>query len=75
MKSLLVLAFAGVLAASAPALAQDPGQPGATGTGGGLTGSNTGTGGATEMSGHRAYPHYRRMQHMRRHHHHYHRHY
>jgi hypothetical protein len=69
MKSLVVLAFAGVLAYSVPALAQDAGQPGATGTGGSLTGSNTGTGAPEAMSsGHHMMRHHHR--HHRRHHHH-----
>ena len=65
MKSLVVLAFAGLLACAVPAFAQDAGQPGATGTGGSLTGSNPGTGSATEMSG---------GGHMMHHHHHHHHH-
>ena len=69
MKSVIAVAFASLLAAAAPAFAQDPGQPGATGTGNGLTGSNTGTGSATEMSGNS-----RHMMHHRHHHHHYHHH-
>jgi len=67
MKSLVVLAFAGLLAFSVPAFAQNAGEPGATGTGGSLTGSNPGTGPETEMS---SGPHHmRHHHHWRRHHH------
>jgi len=57
MKTVYALAAAGLLAFSIPALAQNAGAPGATGTGKGLSGSNTGTstdsntvGGASGMS-------------------------
>src|ERR1700710_1734360 len=50
MKTICILAAAGLLALSAPAFAQDAGSAGATGTGSGLTGSNTGTGSATMNS-------------------------
>jgi hypothetical protein len=43
MKTIAMIA-AGLLVASTPAFAQDAGAPGATGVGGPLTGSNTGTG-------------------------------
>ena len=68
MKSLLVVAVVGALFCAAPAFAQDPGQPGATGTGNGLIGSNTGTGGATQMSGHRNMGGYSRHHHHHHHH-------
>jgi hypothetical protein len=47
MKSLLTLAAVGLLALSAPAFAQDAGSPGASGVGGGMSGSNTGSRPAT----------------------------
>ena len=77
MKSIFIAAVAGVLLCAAPAFAQDPGQPGATGTGNGLIGSNTGTGGATSMSGHSRHETMGgSMMHGHRHHrHHHHRHY
>jgi hypothetical protein len=44
MRPTLALAVTAMLAISAPALAQEAGAPGAVGTGGGMTGSNNGTG-------------------------------
>jgi len=69
MKSLVVVVFAGFLAYSAPAFAQNAGEPGATGTGGSLSGSNTGTGSTNEMSSgsHMMMSHH---HHHRRYHHH-----
>jgi hypothetical protein len=55
-ETLIVLAFAGVMASAVPALAQDAGQ---TGAGGSLTGSNAGTGGA--MMGHSLHGHHHHM--------------
>lgn len=48
MKTVYALAAAGLLALSVPAVAQNAGAPGASGAGNGLTGSNTGTGPATQ---------------------------
>ena len=44
MKTILALAATSLIALSAPVFAQNAGAPGATGTGGSLTGSNPGTG-------------------------------
>lgn len=69
MRTMIILATAGLLSLGTAAFAQDAGSPGATGTGGGLSGSNTGTGGATSMSGHRmgmGMHHRHAMRHMRR---------
>ncbi len=49
MRSIFALAMAAGLTLAAPAFAQDAGSPGAVGTGGGLTGSNTPGSAATEM--------------------------
>ncbi len=56
MKTLLVLAGASLLALSAPALAQNAGAPGATGVGGSMTGSNTGSGSYNGPAPDYAYP-------------------
>ena len=47
MKSFLAVAAAGLIVLSAPALAQDAGSAGASGVGGGMSGSNTGSAPAT----------------------------
>jgi hypothetical protein len=52
LKALLAIAASSMLLLSVPALAQNAGAPGATGTGGSLTGSNTGTSGPN-MPGYR----------------------